>query len=169
LLADQNGAMVSSDDLLAQGPLVVSFFRGTWCPYCDTEIAALADSYPEIRRIGAQLVAISPQSAENARSYRSDHPVPFPILVDADFGVAEAFGVDHDLPPYLQELYLNVFKNNLTQINASGEWRLPIPARFVIAPSGTIVAVQVDPDYRYRPDPATTIAVLAELASALAP
>jgi peroxiredoxin len=167
-LSDQNGARVSSADLLVKGPLVVSFFRGTWCPYCNEEIAALADAYPQIRKAGAELVAISPQSAKNARPYRNDHPVPFPILVDGDFGVAKAFGVAHSLPDYLQDLYKNVFENDLTQVNASGEWRLPIPSRFVIAPNGTIVTVQSDPDYRYRPDPATTIAVLAELTAAQA-
>jgi peroxiredoxin len=167
-LSDQHGATVSSAELLAKGPLVVSFFRGTWCPYCNEEIAALAQAYPRIREAGAELVAISPQSTENAHAYRSEHPVPFRILVDPNFAIAEAFGVSHRFPDYLQDLYKNVFENDLTQVNAGKDWRLPIPARFVIAPDGTIVDVQADSDYRFRPDPAATIAVLTRLSATTA-
>jgi peroxiredoxin len=167
-LSDQHDATVSSAELLAKGPLVVSFFRGTWCPYCNEEIAALAQAYPQIREAGAELVAISPQSAENAHAYRNEHPVPFPILVDPNFAIAEAFGVSHRFPGYLQDLYKNVLDHDLTQVNAGKDWRLPIPARFVIAPDGTIVDVQADADYRFRPDPAATITVLTRLSATTA-
>ncbi len=156
-LLDQSGATVRSADLLATGPLVVSFYRGTWCPYCNTEIDALAQMYPELHAAGANLVAISPQSAEDAREYLSKHAIPFPILVDPDASVAESFGLAYELPPYLQELYAGVFDNDLTKVNAGGTWRLPIPGRFVIAADGTILDAQVDPDYRYRPEPQATL------------
>jgi peroxiredoxin len=91
-----------------------------------------------------------------------DH-VPFSILVDAKFAIAEAFGVVHALPEYLRELYKNVFDNDLSLVNAAGDWRLPIPARFVIAQDGTIVDVEADADYRYRPDPQSTVASLSSI------
>lgn len=151
---------MSSSESLAKGPLVVSFFRGTWCPYCDAEIEALKDAYTDIRKAGAELVAITPQSTRSAQSYRSEHPVPFHVLVDEDMSVSHAFGVSYTMREYLANLYRTVLHNDLLLINASGTWLLPVPARFVITPTGTIVYVNSDPDYRYRPDPVETIEVL---------
>jgi peroxiredoxin len=162
-LKDQLGNPISSMDVLEKRPLVVSFFRGTWCPYCDEEVQALADAYSDFRDAGAELILITPQSAENAKPYRDEHPVPFHVLVDDDMSVSTAFGVTYMMPDYLATLYKNVFKNDLSMINASGTWQLPIPARFVIARDGTIVEVETNPDYRYRPDPGETIAVLKKI------
>lgn len=162
-LRDQFGKQVSSTELLAKGPLVVSFFRGTWCPYCNEEIQALADAYPEFREVGAELVVITPQSAENAKPYRDEHPVPFHVLVDEDMSISNAFGLTYTMPEYLLTLYKTVFRNDLSIINASGTWQLPIPARFVITPDGIIADVETDPDYRYRPDPSDTLAALTKM------
>jgi peroxiredoxin len=162
-LKDQFGNVVSSGDLLTKGPLVISFFRGTWCPYCDEEVQALADAYADFCEVGAELVLITPQSAENAKPYRAEHPVPFHILVDEDMSVSKAFGVSYTMPGYLSNLYKTVFKNDLSLINASGTWQLPIPARFVIAADGAIIDVEASPDYRYRPDPSETLAALKKM------
>jgi len=162
-LQDQHGRTVSSVDALARGPLVVSFFRGTWCPYCDVELAALVSAYDEIRAAGAELVTISPQSAANAATYLAEHPVPFTILVDPDANVAEQFRLAYTFPEYLRALYQDVFSNDLAVVNAAGTWRLPIPGRFVIDTDGVIADAQVDPDYRSRPDPDETVAVLQRL------
>jgi peroxiredoxin len=162
-LRDQVGNRVSSMDLLARGPLVVSFFRGTWCPYCDAEVTALADAYPEFRMAGAELILITPQSSENAKPYLDAHPVPFHILVDEDMSVSNAFGLTYTMPEYLSTLYKTVFRNDLSLINASGTWQLPIPARFVIARDGTVADVETSPDYRYRPEPSETLAALVKM------
>jgi peroxiredoxin len=164
-LKDQNGKTVSSDELLARGPLVVSFFRGTWCPYCNEEMTALAAVHPEIRNAGAELVAITPQSAASSKAYWEQNTVPFPILID-DVSVAKEFGVAYMMPLYLREIYEKAFSLDLRGINASKSWELVVPARFVIAGDSSIVDVKADPDYRYRPDPADTIAVLNGLSSA---
>jgi peroxiredoxin len=119
-LDDQNGTMVSSEELLARGPLVVSFYRGTWCPYCNEEIAALSEAYDAIRAEGASLVAVTPQSTASAASYRETHPVPFPILVDTDARIAERFGLAYTYSAALKTLYLNAFKNDLATLNAGG-------------------------------------------------
>lgn len=158
-LQDQHGLRVSSADLLAKGPLVVSFYRGTWCPFCNEELAALAEAYPRFREFGADLVVITPQSV-TTKPYRSEHALPFSMLSDEDGSVEEAFGLSSTFPAYLSDLYKNVFGNDLSAINADGAWKLPIPARFVIARDGTILDVQTDADYRYRPDPKATLAVL---------
>jgi peroxiredoxin len=165
-LRDQHGTEVSSASLLARGPLVVSFYRGTWCPYCNEEVNALASAYDRIRAAGAEVVTITPQSTENAQAYLAEHPVPFAILVDPDANVAESFGLAYTFPEYLSELYTTVFSNDLAVVNAGKTWRLPIPGRFVIAPNGIIADAQVDADYRFRPDPADTLAALERLHAA---
>jgi peroxiredoxin len=165
-LSDQRGVEVSSARLLANGPLVVSFYRGTWCPYCNEEVSALASVYDRMRAMGAELVTITPQSAENAQNYLTQHPVPFAILVDPDAKVAEAFGLAYTFPNYLSDLYKTVFSNDLAFVNASKTWRLPFPGRYVIAPDGIIADAHVDADYRFRPDPADTLAAIARLLSA---
>jgi len=163
VLRKENGQLVSSCALLERGLLVVSFYRGTWCPYCNEEMEALNASYERFRALGAELVGITPQSVESAAAYRSEHSIAFPILVDPDAKVAASFGLAYSFPAYLIELYKDAFHKDLTIINATGTWRLPIPARFVIDRDGIIVDAQVDADYRHRPDPEETLAVLEQL------
>lgn len=93
------------------------------------------------------------------------HPAPFPSLVDPDAKVAEAYALAYAFPDDLEDLYRNVSGNDLAKINAAGSRRLPMPGRFVIDRSGTIVDAQVDAHDRYRPDPEQTIAVLERLKS----
>jgi peroxiredoxin len=160
-LPDQYGAIVSSTELLRQGALVVAFCHGTWCPYCTAELQALSEAYPAIREQGAEMVAITSQAAANARDYFVEHPVGFPVLVDGDLAVAQAFGLVYALPQYLKDVYPNVFANDLGAVNAGGARQLPMPARYIIQPGSRVAAAHVDADYRYRPEPAETIALLA--------
>jgi peroxiredoxin len=122
-----------------------------------------SQAYPRIRAAGAQLVIITPQAAADAAPYFAEHEPPFPMLVDPDAKVAEAYGLDYDVPPYMIELYRNGLDTDLTRINAGCSWRLPTPARFVIDRSGTIVDARLNPDYRFRFDPAESIAALERL------
>jgi peroxiredoxin len=92
-LSDPDGKPVSSRQLLARGPLVVSFYRGVWCPYCNLELQALQDTLPEIAARGASLAAISPQTAPNSRKSQRDNKLSFPILSDTNSEVANAFGI----------------------------------------------------------------------------
>jgi peroxiredoxin len=148
---------------LKKGPLVVSFYRGTWCPYCSAELAALVSATAEIRALGADLVVITPQSADDARPDLSEHPVPFSVLVDNNADVADAYGLAYTMPSYLSDVFKDEFSNDLSTVNAAGTWRLPIPGRFVIGTNGKIVDAQVNADFRYRTDPETTISVLESM------
>lgn len=159
-LNDQHGKATSSSDLLAHGPLVVSFFRGTWCPYCAEELKALSESYDAVRAAGAEVVVLTPQSPANARAYYADHPMPFPVLVDRHADIAAKFGLDYTFPEYLEILYRDAFSNDLSIVNEDPSWRLPIPGRFVIGTDGVIIDAQADPDYRYRLEPEEIISVL---------
>lgn len=162
-LQDPEGNSVSSASLLAQGPLVVSFYRGVWCPYCNMELQALEAARPQFERLGAKLVAISPQIPVNSRkSVRQNH-LTFPILSDTHNDVAGAFGLKFALPDYLVELYKSL-KNELPAFNGDPSWTLPMPGRFVIAPDRTIVYAEVNPDYTLRPEPEAMLPALKKLA-----
>ena len=161
-LNDPDGNPVSSQALLAGGPLVVSFYRGVWCPYCNLELQALQAALPEIEARGASLVAISPQTAPNSRKSKRENQLTFPILSDEKSRVAAAFGLRFSLPDYLVELYRS-FKNDLPAFNDDPAWVLPMPARFVIGTDGIIAYAEVNPDYTQRPDPSELLPVLDRL------
>jgi peroxiredoxin len=161
-LKDAEGNLVSSASLLAQGPLIVSFYRGVWCPYCNMDLQALQGALPEFERLGAKLVAISPQTPPNGRKSQRQNHLTFPVLFDQNNEVAAAFGIKFTLQDYLIELYKK-FGNDLPTINADPSWTLPMPARYVIAQDGTILYAEVSPDYTLRPDPETLLPVLREV------
>lgn len=152
-LDDPDGKPVSSAELLAKGPLVISFYRGVWCPYCNMELQALQAALSEITARGASLVSISPQKPANSRRSQRENNLEFPILSDPRNDVAAAFGLRFKLPDYLADLYKNTFKNDLEVANGDPSWTLPMPARFVIGQDGTILYAEVNPDYTRRPDP----------------
>ena len=166
-LPDATGNLVSLDQLLAQGPLVVVFYRGGWCPYCNLELRAWQTHLPELERLGATLVAISPQTPDNSLSTVEKNVLAFPVLSDSELEAASAFGVGFTLPPELAELYLSV-GNNLPEINGNGQWVLPIPASFVIDQHGVIQAAYIDADYRNRAEPAEIMDLLRQLPRATA-
>jgi peroxiredoxin len=162
VLKDPDGNPVRSADLLAQGPLVLSFYRGAWCPYCNMELQALQEALPAIEARGAKLVAISPQTPVNSRKSVQQNKLGFPILSDAGGEMAEALGIRFALPPYLIELYKG-FKNDLPTFNNDPSWTLPMPARYVIGTDGIIAYAEVNPDYTKRPDPSELLPVLDRL------
>ncbi len=159
-LKDPEGHPVASTDLLRHGPLVVTFYRGIWCPYCNMDLQAIQAALPEIERLGAKLAAISPQTAPNSRRSQRENNLTFPILSDPENAVAASFGLRFKLPDYLADLYRNVFKNDLELVNGDPSWTLPMPARFVIGQDGTILYAEVNPDYTRRPDPEELLPVL---------
>ena len=166
-LADGDGATVASRDLLARGPLVLTFYRGVWCPYCNMDLQALEAERAGIESRGASLVALSPQTAPNSRKSQRQNELGFPILSDVEGRVADAYGLRFAMPDYLIELYKG-FGNDLPAINGDPSWTLPMPARFVIGTNGAIAYAEVNPDYTRRPDPSELLPVLDRLRS-LAP
>jgi peroxiredoxin len=161
-LNDPDGKPVSSRDLLAEGPLVLSFYRGVWCPYCNIELQALQAALPEITARGARLIAISPQTQVNSRRSQRDNKLDFPILSDVKSEVARSFGIRFALPDYLVATYKS-FGNDLAIVNDDPAWVLPMPARYVIGKDGIIAYSEVNPDYTHRPDPSELLPVLDRL------
>jgi peroxiredoxin len=161
-LEDPEGKVTSSSDLLARGPLVVSFYRGVWCPYCNMELQALQETLPQLQAFGASVVAISPQMLVNNRKSVRTNQLSFPVLSDPRNEVAAEFGLRVDLPDYLIDVFKNL-KNDLPAFNGDDSWTLPMPGRYVTAQDGTIVYAEVNPDYTHRPDPSEMLPVLRGL------
>ena len=151
-LQDLNGQTVSLDELRQQGPVVISVYRGIWCPYCNEDLRALQETLPAISEVGASLVAISPQTPANSRKAARDLRLSFPLLWDERGSVAAAFGVLYRLPADLQQIYTTIGVD-LARINGEAGWTLPMPGRFVVERDGVISYAECDPDYTRRPDP----------------
>jgi peroxiredoxin len=163
-LKDADGNVIDSKKLLASRPLVVTFYRGVWCPYCNIDLKALEAARPLIEAKGASLVALSMQNAPNSRRSARENGLGFPILVDKHGTVADAFGLRFKLSPTVVKVYRDVLKNDLEAFNDDTSWTLPMPARYVIAQDGVIAYAEVNPDFTRRPDPSELFPVLDQLA-----
>jgi len=166
-LPNAHGELVRSADLLARGPLVLTFYRGIWCPYCNMDLQAIEAAAGEVRALGASLVAISPQTAPNRRRSERENALSFPILSDHGNSVANEFGLRFRLPDDLIAVYKG-FGNDLTVGNGEDSWTLPMPARYVIGTDGVIAYAEVNPDYTRRPDPSELLPVLRRLRTSAA-
>ena len=161
-LPDAEGRRVDSADLLAAGPVVLTFYRGVWCPYCNMDMQAIEAAAQDVRALGASLIAISPQTAPNSRKAQDQNALSFPILSDHGGELAAAFGLRFRLPDDLIRIY-EAFGVDLPVINGEPSWTLPMPARYVIAPDGLIAYAEVNPDYTRRPDPGELLPTLRRL------
>jgi peroxiredoxin len=161
-LPDARGGYVRLNGLLAAGPVVLSFYRGSWCPYCNRELRALQQALPEITRLGATLVAVSPQTPDESFSTAENNALAFPVLSDAGSATAKSFGIAYALAQKLRPIYTR-FGHALPDKNGDESWVLPIPATYVIDWDGTIALAFVDVDYRNRLEPADILAALQSL------
>ena len=161
-LPDSEGTTVASAELLTNGPLVVTFYRGAWCPYCNMDLQAIEASALQIRSLGASLVAISPQTQASSTKSQRDNALSFPILSDHGGEIAAAFGLRWRVQDELKAV-MTAFKVDLATFNGEPSWTLPMPARYVIAEDGVIAYSEVNPDYTRRPDPSELLPTLRRL------
>ncbi len=159
LLPDQASRLVSLDGLLADGPVVLSFNRGGWCPYCRINADALAQLSPKLAPRHARIVAITPDLAQFNAELRADAKADFPILTDLDSGYALSINVAIKVPED-KRTAMTAGGWDISRSQASDAWVLPIPATFVIGRDGIVLERFIDPDYRKR---ATHEAILAVL------
>jgi peroxiredoxin len=152
-LPDHNGNVVSSEELLTRGRLVLSFFRGRWDPFCCGQMEAMNRILPGIEAAGVSLVAISPQTVKQSFFMADQHRLRFPLLSDAGNQVARQFGLVYRVPEEQQAIYRRAFVN-LPFINGDESWELPIPATYVIDRDGTVLFVSANEDYKERVEPA---------------
>lgn len=155
-LPDALGQPVDLRALNANGPLVIVFYRGGWCPYCNLELREWQRLLPQLRQMGATLVAISPQTPDNSLSTAAKNELAFPVLSDSSLAAARAFGIAFTLNNELAELYSQV-GNDLPTLNGNGQWVLPIPATYLIDAHGRVAMAHVEVDYRQRAEPARVL------------
>ncbi|GAA6154836.1 peroxiredoxin-like family protein [Pyruvatibacter sp. HU-CL02332] len=153
------GDTVQMSSLLANGPLIINFYRGGWCPYCNFELKAYQDLLGDITALGAQLVAVTPEKPDNSLSTSEKNALTFPVLTDNENAFAKALGIAFELPKPLQDLY-GKFGMDLPGLNAGSGWSLPIPATFVVDADGKIVLADVDVNYTRRLEPSDALAAL---------
>ncbi|HEX6610144.1 MAG TPA: peroxiredoxin-like family protein [Hyphomicrobiaceae bacterium] len=165
LLPDHAGRLVALDELVAQGPVAVTFARGHWCPYCRIAVSSLADVADDIRDAGAQVVVIVPDRQQYAAKLKADAHAPFSILTDLDNGYAMSLGLVFWVGEELQRLMQS---RGISPQESQGNEScfVPVPATFIVGRDGRIAARHVDPDYRKRMEMDAVVAALKAAAGA---
>lgn len=161
-LPDADGKIVSLHDRLAQGPVVLIFYRGGWCPFCNLQLKQFRDALPQLQALGAQLIAISPQKPDKTREQFKQAPPGFDVLSDLDGDTLKAYRLYYEVDPAL----LAVYKRNgldLEAYNGTGRTLLPVSATFVIDAKGVVVDRYADTDYTKRMRPEQAIQALQAL------
>ncbi len=161
-LADQYGGVVRLSERLALGPVVLLFVRGGWCPFCTLTLRAYQAFLPAIHDAGADLLAITPQRRDTSSIMAERDLLAFPTLSDHDSQVAEAYGISYEMDPALRPLYLRL-GHDLPRLNGTGNWRIPLPATFVIGRDGRVVLAHLEPTIYRRLEPATALSALQGL------
>ena len=159
-LPDASGRLVHSVDLLALGPLVIDFFRGRWCPYCITELESWRELYSAVRKRGALLIGISPQTVRQNEFTCGQHGLPFPVLTDAGCELAAQFGLAYSVAPSQQQYYRSILVN-IPLVNGDASWRLPLPATYILGQDGTVLFAAAHADFRVRPEPREILDLLS--------
>ncbi len=155
-LADATGRRVSSEALLAQGPLLLNFYRGEWCPFCNLALRALQGHLPHFQRHGVQLVAVSPERPDHSLSLAEKHGLAFPVLSDPGLALARQCGIVFALDERLRPLY-QAWGVDLPERNGSDSFELPLPAVFLVGRDGTVLESFAEIDYRLRLEPDTAL------------
>ena len=159
-LMDQQGHLCSLDELIANGPAVLMFYRGHWCPFCTLTLRSYLKAAPRFAAMRTPVVAISPQGHAATTATLSSLGEGLRLLSDQQSHVARAYGLAYDLPPALKQLFEGEYDTQLPRINADDGWTLPVSATYVIGANGLVLRAHVEVDYRLREDPEYLLAWL---------
>ena len=132
--------------------VIINFYRGVWCPYCNLELKALQNSFKEFKSLGAQLIAISPQTPDASMSTKEKNELEFEVLSDKDNKIAKEFGLVFSLADELKPIYAS-FGIDIPTSNNDDSYELPMPATYVIYKNKEIVFAFIDEDYTKRCEP----------------
>ena len=166
VLENAKGGTIDVETLLKKGPVIVTFYRGGWCPYCNLELKAYQEILPEIVAAGASLVAISPEKPDDTVSTAEKNALTFEVLSDVGQKVGRAFGLVYEFTEELKSAYRGFNLDIPARNSTPGEWALPVSATYIIGRDGSIIYAYTDVDYRDRADPRDVLAVLARKAVA---
>lgn len=156
------GDSVRLSERLEDGPVVLSFYRGGWCPYCNLELRALQSAVPDIESAGGELIAVSPQTPDASLSTKEKAELDYEVLSDAGNEVADDYGLVFELPNAVQDAY-DGFGIDLKAANGDDSGTLPMPATYVIDTDGIVRYAFVNADYRHRAEPADVVETLRNL------
>jgi len=161
-LPDARGGKFNLGDALAKGPLVLSFYRGEWCPYCTLEHREMEKIYPEIKAMGASIAAISPQTIDHTLSTSKNWKISFDMLSDKGNIVAREYGLVFTVDEAIREVYKD-FGINIPERNGDVSYKLPVPATYIIDKSGVVRSAFVDVDYTRRMEPEDILTQLKKI------
>lgn len=161
VLPDHMGTKRTLSEYLDKSALVLSFYRGGWCPYCNLELHALQKSLPEIEAAGARLVAVSPETPDHSLSTREKNELAFDVLHDKGNSIAKSLGLVFVLPEVLRPLYKGA-GIDIPEHNGDTTFELPMPATYIVNQQGEITYRFVDADYTQRLEPAEIVTTLKQ-------
>ncbi len=164
-LKDATGKSVTLSKLLEDGPVILTWYRGGWCPYCNIALAAMQEKLPEFEKAGARLVALTPELPDKSLDTKQKNELEFTVLTDLNHEVARDYGLVFKLTPKVRELYRGFF--DLTEFNGdeAGDEELPLAATYVIDGGGVVRWAFLDADYRKRAEPDEVLAAVRKLGS----
>ena len=162
VLQNTDVQQISLYNKLNQGAVILCFYLGSWCPYCNLELRAYQELLPKIKALGASVLAISPQTLDASRKTALKNALSFDILSDAGCQIARDYGIVFEIPDPLKLLYTEL-GHALPDYNGTEDWLLPVPATFIIDRRHHIALAHIDVDYTKRYEPADAIAILLSL------
>ena len=162
-LPNTTGKTVNLYAALEQGPVVLSFYRGGWCPFCNLELQALQQQLPGIRSLGATLIGVSPETPDNSLTTAEKHGLGFEVLSDIGNGTARDYGLIFTVYEEMRPLYLK-WGLDVPACNGDDSWELPVPATYLIDTHRIVRAAHVDKDYTKRMEPGQLLEALKQLA-----
>lgn len=160
VLPDAHGKTFDVAGLLKKGPVVVTFYRGGWCPFCNFELKAYQSLLPRFAAAGASLVAVSPEKPDDTVSTAEKNALSFPVLSDVGQSVGKAFGIVYAFTDELRSVYEGFNLDIPAKNGAPDDWSLPLSATYVIGADGVILFADTSVDYRHRTDPLDVLDVL---------
>ncbi len=160
-LPDANGLPVKLRDILAEGPVVLVWYRGGWCPYCNLQLRAMQQALPEIHQLGAQVIAVSPNLPDSSLSTQERDSLQFIVLSDSNLTVARQYGVVYTVP----DTVMKYFKGRIdfAAYDGTDSHELPLAVTYVIGTDGVIKWAFISADYRRRAEPSDIVAELKKL------
>ncbi len=162
-LKNPTGKTVKLSGMLKNGPVILTFYRGAWCPYCNLQLHQLKEALPQFKKHGASLIAITPQTPDKSVGQFKQDGFPFEVLSDLDYKVIKSYNLLWEVSPELDATYKRAFGLDVAAFNGPGRLGLPIPGTFVIDRAGIVRAAFADTNYKKRMEPADILAALQKL------
>lgn len=162
-LKNPSGKTVKLSTMLKNGPVILTFYRGAWCPYCNLQMHQLKEALPQFKKYGASLVAVTPQTPDKSAGQFKQDGYPFEVLSDLNYKVIKSYKLLWEVSPELDAAYKHAFGLDVAAYNGAGRLGLPIPGTFVIDRTGVVRAAFADTDYKKRMEPADILVALEQL------